>query len=286
MKEVNGIRQYILWNGDDEYEIMDSSGNCIERYQQGMMIDGVAGRQIGQSSLSDRYIKDHLGSVQRVIRENGVSENEYIYDSFGNIVYQSGTLSNQRLYTSRYYDSESGLYYYRARYYDSNTGRFISEDPAYTVMIRDVSLYTLNLYFYVNQNPINSIDPLGLFCIPWLPREGGWENVSESTKRHYKVTFVFSDITGALGACIFKEYKYVTQKKPVTPREFCCEWKCSRLKCSIKEGNTYYKYRTIEVLLDIKSVPAIGWSTTVIDEIGAGCCQNPFNGEKVCTIGR
>ncbi|MEM3444001.1 MAG: RHS repeat-associated core domain-containing protein [Candidatus Nanoarchaeia archaeon] len=133
---------------------MDSSGNCIERYQQGMMIDGIAGRQIGQSSLSDRYIKDHLGSVQRVIRENGVSENEYIYDSFGNIVYTSGTLSNQRLYTSRYYDSESGLYYYRARYYDSNTGRFISEDP--------IGFWGgANLYLYVENNPSNFTDPYG-----------------------------------------------------------------------------------------------------------------------------
>jgi len=69
---VNGVRQYILWNGDEEYEIMDSLGNAVERYQQGMTIDGIEGRQMGQSSLSDRYIKDHLGSVNNVIREYGI----------------------------------------------------------------------------------------------------------------------------------------------------------------------------------------------------------------------
>jgi len=51
---------------------MDSSGSCVERYQQGMTIDGIEGRQMGQSSLSDRYIKDHLGSVNNVIREYGI----------------------------------------------------------------------------------------------------------------------------------------------------------------------------------------------------------------------
>jgi len=173
---------------------MDSSGSCVERYQQGMTIDGIEGRQMGQTELSDRYIKDHLGSVMKVIREYGTAENEYIYDSFGNIIYQSGTLTNPRLYTSRFYDSESGIYYYRARYYDSSTGRFLSEDPLrmeksdkeqfrtniygsgfdeiwelYIFLINNrncnpslESYRDLNLYIYVKNNPINLADPTGL----------------------------------------------------------------------------------------------------------------------------
>jgi RHS repeat-associated protein len=133
---------------------MDSLGNAVERYQQGMTIDGIEGRQLGQTELSDRYIKDHLGSVMKVIREYGTAENEYIYDSFGNIIYQSGTLTNQRLYTSRFYDSESRLYYYRARYYDPETGRFLSVDPIGFVA-------GVNLFVYVENNPINFKDPLG-----------------------------------------------------------------------------------------------------------------------------
>ena len=46
-------------------------------------------------------------------------------------------------------------YYYRARYYDSSVGRFISEDP-----IRFNS-NTVNFYAYVENNPINAIDPEG-----------------------------------------------------------------------------------------------------------------------------
>ncbi|MCW1309800.1 MAG: RHS repeat-associated core domain-containing protein, partial [Candidatus Nanoarchaeia archaeon] len=134
----------------------------------------------GQTSLSDRYIKDHLGSVQKVIRENGTEENEYIYDSFGNIIYQSGTFSNQRLYTSRYYDSESGLYYYRARYYDSNTGRFISEDP--------IELGSYSLYAYVGNNPINFADPYGLIKIVVPSRYGEcMKKVEESYSLNMKI---------------------------------------------------------------------------------------------------
>ena len=36
---------------------------------------------------------------------------------------------NNRLYTGREYDRESGLYYMRARHYDSVHSRFMSRDP-------------------------------------------------------------------------------------------------------------------------------------------------------------
>ena len=63
-------------------------------------------------------------------------------------------------YTSREYDEEIGLYYYRARYYDSTSGRFISEDP--------VGFGGgINQFAYVANNPVNFVDPLGLWRWPW-----------------------------------------------------------------------------------------------------------------------
>lgn len=73
------------------------------------------------------------------------------YDSFGN-----GTVSSitRYAYTGREWDEEAGLYYYRARWYDSQQGRFISEDP--------IGLEGgINLYGYVENDPVNAIDPLG-----------------------------------------------------------------------------------------------------------------------------
>ncbi len=48
--------------------------------------------------------------------------------------------------------------YYRARYYDPSSGRFVSEDPLRFFSGEE------NFYSYTEQNPVNFIDPFGLFC--------------------------------------------------------------------------------------------------------------------------
>lgn len=60
------------------------------------------------------------------------------------------------LSTGREWDKETGLYYYRARYYDPMEGRFISKDPI------GFDGGDVNLYGYVQNNPINWVDPSGL----------------------------------------------------------------------------------------------------------------------------
>jgi RHS repeat-associated protein len=56
---------------------------------------------------------------------------------------------------SQYTDAESGLVYLRARYYDPTTGQFISRDPIESV--------TRVPYSYAGNNPLNNVDPSGLF---------------------------------------------------------------------------------------------------------------------------
>ncbi|MBI4619432.1 MAG: RHS repeat-associated core domain-containing protein, partial [Desulfobacterales bacterium] len=53
----------------------------------------------------------------------------------------------------------NGFYYMKARYYDPNVGRFISEDPI------GFEGGDVNLMVYVGANPVNEIDPSGLFPI-------------------------------------------------------------------------------------------------------------------------
>jgi len=66
---------------------------------------------------------------------------------------------NPYMFTGRRCDPESGLYYYRARYYSPQIGRFLQVDPiGYQG--------GLNLYTYVENNPANLTDPLGLFYDP------------------------------------------------------------------------------------------------------------------------
>ena len=63
-------------------------------------------------------------------------------------------------------DYETGLYYYRARYYDPKVGRFVTKDPV-------GFMGGINLYSYVSNNPINKIDPLGLYETLFGPRFEG-----------------------------------------------------------------------------------------------------------------
>ena len=101
------------------------------------------------------YHYDGLGSVVNLTDASGVKQTSYLYDSFGNIRFQEGTVTNQWLYTGRQYDRETGLYYYRNRYYDPQIGRFITRDPLGMVD-------GPNLYSYVKNNPVNFTDPWGL----------------------------------------------------------------------------------------------------------------------------
>ena len=77
---------------------------------------------------------------------------QYLYSPFG-VEEPLSASGNPFRYTGRYYDGETGLYYYRSRYYNTG-GRFLEPDSI---------LYDggLNLYSYGGGDPINNVDPLG-----------------------------------------------------------------------------------------------------------------------------
>lgn len=58
-------------------------------------------------------------------------------------------------YTGREWDRETGMFYLRFRYYDPMEGRFISKDPSGLTG-------GINLYAYVDNNPLNYTDPDGM----------------------------------------------------------------------------------------------------------------------------
>ena len=72
-------------------------------------------------------------------------------------------------FTGKERDSESGLDYFGARYYSSSMGRWMSPDWAdkpEAVPYSDLwNPQSLNLYGYVNNNPLSQADPDGHCCL-------------------------------------------------------------------------------------------------------------------------
>jgi RHS repeat-associated protein len=103
------------------------------------------------------YHADGLGSIVALSDRHGTVVQEYDYDSFGTPNQRGENTDQPFAYTGREWDRETGLYYYRARYYDPRIGRFISKDPI------SFAGGDVNLYGYVQNNPVNAVDPLGLY---------------------------------------------------------------------------------------------------------------------------
>jgi RHS repeat-associated protein len=87
---------------------------------------------------------------------------DYHYDVFGEVTGGSGTAQSEFQFVGEQVDGSTGLQYLRNRYYDIETGRFISRDALPTM-----PGWVEHPYMYASANPVNLVDPLGLF--PGLP---------------------------------------------------------------------------------------------------------------------
>lgn len=106
------------------------------------------------SSSTTSYLADALGGTLALANSSGAVQTEYTYEPFGKTSVSGTSSANTRQYTGRENDG-TGLYFYRARYYSPSLQRFISEDP---IGFRG----GINIYAYVENNPLSYVDPLGL----------------------------------------------------------------------------------------------------------------------------
>lgn len=155
---ASGTTNYV-YDGVNLLEEVDSSGNVLARYTQGLGTDEPAA--MVRAGTTNFYEADGLGSVTSLSNSSGAITATYTYDSFGNLTGSSGSITNPLRYTAREFDTETGLSYYRARYYEPTTGRLLNEDP-----IRFTG--GINFYAYVHNSPLDLNDPSGL-CPPQHP---------------------------------------------------------------------------------------------------------------------
>jgi RHS repeat-associated protein/uncharacterized repeat protein (TIGR02543 family) len=197
---------------------------------------------------------DHLGTPRKITLP-GDNKTVWTWDSeafgaslpdpnpsgLGNFVF------NLR-FPGQYYDAETGLFYNGFRDYDPQTGRYVESDP--------IGLGGgINTYTYVNNNPVNLFDPLGL-----SPATEACDNICGQ---------------GNVRACIAvripgTEYKQVSCK--------------CKTNIDIRKGKTRNSSRQINTDLSpedaIKNLEENGYTKTPFEAQNGGTGYELTNGDK------
>jgi RHS repeat-associated protein len=150
-----GVRETrFLWCGEKICQARDGNDNVVRRYFD----EGVSMPQLGKSYY---YVQDHLGTVRDLVDlQTGAVANSFSYGPYGEAAPASlaGGDRLENRYAGLMWHANSGLHLATYRAYSSETARWLSRDP-----IGEAG--GVNLYSYVDGNPISKIDPSGQYGI-------------------------------------------------------------------------------------------------------------------------
>jgi RHS repeat-associated protein len=159
-KKVNGIiTEKYLWQGLTRLlAVYDGSDSLIARFAYADARVPVAMEKNGTTYY---LIPDQVGSIRLVVDASGTIIKSIDYDSFGNILNNSNlAFSIPFGFAGGLHDRDTGLVRFGSRDYHPETGRWTAKDP---ILFAGGDV---NLYGYVLNNPVNLIDPYGLYLSP------------------------------------------------------------------------------------------------------------------------
>jgi RHS repeat-associated protein len=149
-RTAGGVTTKFLYDSADVVLDIGGDGSRVD-YLNGLGIDKKL-RQVS-TGVGLYFLQDHLGSTTALTNATGGVIELKQYEAFGESMSSGLT---RYLYTGREHDVAAMLIYYRARWFDSRQGRFMSEDP--------IGFNGgLNVYTYVDNNPLSYVDKYGLF---------------------------------------------------------------------------------------------------------------------------
>ena len=150
---------------DGNLELQDRNGNnaVIRDYAWGLHLGGGIGGLLNIRESSNNYhpLYDGKGNITALNDSTGAIVSQYRYGSFGKLEAKTGTVDQPFGFSTKRTDPKTGLVYYGYRFYHPDMERWLNRDPL-------GEEGGINLYEFVGNNPINWIDPWGLFA-PALP---------------------------------------------------------------------------------------------------------------------
>jgi len=105
---------------------------------------------------------------------------KYLYDSYGNLLAESGPLAeaNKYRFSSKEWNDNASLYYYGFRFYDPNLQRWPNRDPrdefGFGRLRHKLQEFDVNYYVFVDNSPVDSSDLFGLRSLHYFPEYGNY----------------------------------------------------------------------------------------------------------------
>ena len=161
VKRIDGtiVAKY-LWQGLTKLlAIYDDSDNLIQRFEYA---DGRMPVAMTQAGITYYLAYDPVGTIRVVTDASGNTVKRMDYDAFGNIITDThSALTIPFGFAGGLRDPDTGLVRFGYRDYDPDTGRWTAKDPIF------FAGGDTNLYGYVLNDPVNLIDPLGLWTFKY-----------------------------------------------------------------------------------------------------------------------
>jgi RHS repeat-associated protein len=135
---------------------LDASGAVLTRFVYGAR--AVAPEYMIRGGVTYRLITDQLGSVRLVVDiASGAIAQRIDYDTWGRVLTDTSPGFQTFGFAGGLYDPDTGLTRFGARDYDPASGRWAAKDP---ILFAGGDTH---LYAYCGSDPVNCIDPSGLW---------------------------------------------------------------------------------------------------------------------------
>ncbi len=199
-KKINGqITEKYLWQGLTRLlAVYDGRNSLLMRFEY---VDDRMPVTMAKNGVTYYLIYDQVESLRAVADASGNVVKKIDYDSFGNVIIDTAPGFEIPFgFAGGLYDRDIGLIRFGHRDYDPDTGRWTAKDPIFFAGL------DTNLYGYVLNDPVNWVDPGGVYglkigniVINWIIKKGKPILIK-------KITLLPAEQTGGnIGKDIFKE---------------------------------------------------------------------------------